>query len=118
MKRTAGILLCLVLVLSSSAPAFANDPKGKLTRGLANTLSAILEVPQNIDIEWKAGNNAAVGCFTGPFSGIFWGVSRLVSGAWDILTFPFPQPAGYESVIQPEYVQRDVQTHFIESRGK
>jgi len=118
MKRFLAVMVLVVFVFSLSTPVFANEPKDKLSRGLVNTLSAILELPQNIDMEWKASNNAAVGIFTGIFKGMFWGVSRAVSGLWDIITFPFPQPADYNSVIEPEYVQRGVQTHFITAKQK
>lgn len=112
------LVVIVSLFLSFVLPAFANEPKDKLSRGVANVLSAVLEVPQNIDIEWKLSKNAAVGMFTGLFKGLFWGVSRCASGLWDIVTFPFPKPADYNSVIQPEYVQRGVQTHFITDVAK
>lgn len=107
-----------VLFLSYISPVFANEPKDKLSRGASNVLSAIFEVPQNIDIEWKQSKNAGVGIFAGLFKGIFWGVSRCVSGLWDIVTFPIPNPEHYNSIIQPEYVQRGVQTHFLSDEQK
>jgi putative exosortase-associated protein (TIGR04073 family) len=123
-KKEVDMRIFIVLVvigslfLSLALPAFANEPKDKLSRGVVNVLSAVLEVPQNIDIEWKLSKNAAIGMFTGLFKGLFWGASRGVSGLWDILTFPFPKPTDYNSVIQPEYVQRGVQTHFITDVAK
>ncbi|MDD5594955.1 MAG: exosortase system-associated protein, TIGR04073 family [Candidatus Omnitrophica bacterium] len=101
------------LVLSFMAPVFANEPKDKISRGVVNVLSSVLEVPQNIDIEWKQSKNAVIGVFAGTLKGLFWGVSRCVSGLWDLVSFPFPKPNNYNSVIQPEYVQRGVQTHFL-----
>ncbi len=51
--RTFGVLaVILALCFGFIAPVFANEPKDKLLRGTANVLSAALEVPQNIDIEW------------------------------------------------------------------
>jgi putative exosortase-associated protein (TIGR04073 family) len=113
MKRYLVLVVIGVLLLSIAAPVFATEPKDKLFRGTANVLSAIVEVPQNIDIEWKNSKNAGVGMFTGFFKGMFWGCARLVSGVWDIVSFPFPKPADYNSLIQPEYVKRGVQTHFL-----
>jgi len=107
------LLVIVSLFLSFVTPVFANEPKDKLSRGTANVLSALLEVPQNIDIEWKQSKNASVGIFTGFFKGSFWGAARCVSGLWDIVTFAFPKPADYNSIIQPEYVKRGVQTHFL-----
>jgi putative exosortase-associated protein (TIGR04073 family) len=124
LKKEVDMRIFIVLVvigslfLSFLMPAFANEPKDKLSRGVANVLSAILEVPQNIDIEWKLSKNAGIGMFTGLFKGLFWGAARCGSGLWDIVTFPFPKPSDYNSVIQPEYVQRGVQTHFITDQPK
>lgn len=118
MRKILVTVMLVLLILSFLAPAFANEPKEKLTRGLANVLSAVIEIPQNIDIEWKLSKNAGVGIFTGFFKGMFWGVARCASGLWDIVTFPFPKPVDYNSVIQPEYVQRGVQTHFIIDQPK
>lgn len=117
--RTFGVLAVIVaLCFSFIAPVFANEPKDKLFRGTANVLSAALEVPQNIDIEWKQSKNAVVGIFAGLFKGLFWGLARGVSGLWDIVTFPFPKPADYNSIIQPEYVKRGIQTHFLSDEQK
>jgi len=113
MRMFLVLLVIGSLFLSFITPVFANEPKDKLSRGAANILSAVLEVPQNIDIEWKQSKNAAVGIFTGLFKGLFWGAARCVSGLWDIATFAFPKPNDYNSVIQPEYVKRGVQTHFL-----
>ncbi len=113
MKKFSVLALIAVLLLSFVASVSAAEPKDKISRGLVNMLSAVLEVPQNIDIEWKASHNAAIGIFTGVFKGLFWGVARWASGLWDIATFAFPKPADYNSVIQPEYVKRGVQTHFL-----
>lgn len=115
--RTFLILVIIVtFCFGLLTPVFANDPKDKLFRGAANVLSAPLEVPQNIDLEWKQSNNAAVGIFAGFVKGLFWGLARGVSGLWDVVTFPFPKPADYNSVIQPEYVKRGVQSHFLNNK--
>ena len=113
MKKFSILVLMAVLLLSFAVPAFATEPSGKLFRGAANVLSSLLEVPQNIDIEWKKSKNAGVGIFAGLFKGFFWGLARAGSGLWDVVTFPFPKPSGYNSIIQPEYIQRGVQTHFL-----
>jgi putative exosortase-associated protein (TIGR04073 family) len=112
MKACAILLVLVALCFSFMAPAFANEPKDKICRGTANLFSGFLEVPQNIDIEWKKCN-PVTGTVTGLFKGLFWGIARTVSGVWDIITFPFPSPDKYDSAIQPEYVQRGIQTHFI-----
>ena len=118
MKKFGVLAVTVALCFSFIAPVFANEPKDKISRGIVNVLTSVLEVPQNIDIEWKQSKNAAIGIFAGLFKGLFWGVSRCASGFWDLVTFPFPKPDNYNSVIQPEYVQRGIQTHFISDEQK
>jgi len=113
MKKALILAVIGVLFLSFITPVFANEPKDKLSRGVANILSALVEIPQNIDIEWKQSKNAGIGILTGFFKGLGWACARFGSGAWDVLTFAFPKPDNYNSVIQPEYVQRGVQSHFM-----
>jgi putative exosortase-associated protein (TIGR04073 family) len=113
MKTISVLIVIAALVLSITSFVCANEPKDKVARGVANVFGSVLEVPQNIDIEWKQSNNAGIGIFTGLFKGMFWGVARGFSGLWDIVTFPFPSPHDYNSIIQPEYVKRGVQTHFL-----
>jgi putative exosortase-associated protein (TIGR04073 family) len=118
-KKEVDMRLFLVLVvigslfLSCIAPVFANEPKDKLARGVANVFSAVVEIPQNIDMEWKESKNAVTGIFAGFFKGLGWGAARCISGLWDIVSFPFPKPDGYNSLVQPEYIKRGVQTHFM-----
>lgn len=118
MKRALILVVIGSLFISLITPVFANEPKDKLSRGVANVLSAPLEILQNIDIEWKLSNNAATGIFAGLFKGLAWTCGRLMSGAWDILTFALPKPKDYNSIIQPEYVQRGVQSHFLNQEQK
>ena len=113
MRKFLVLVVLLVVCFGLLKPVFATEPGEKLARGVSNVLSAVLEVPQNIDIEWKASNNAGVGIVAGFFKGAFWGVSRAVSGLWDIVSFPFPKPVDYGSIIQPEYLTRGEQTHFL-----
>jgi putative exosortase-associated protein (TIGR04073 family) len=97
----------MVAILSFGfiAPVIAADNPGeKLTRGTANVLSCVLEVPKQIDIEWKASNNMAIGILTGLFKGVAYGIGRLVSGVYDIVTFPVNIPKGYESLVKPDFV--------------
>ena len=108
------VLILLVTLCASFIPmAYAKTPGDKLTRGIANALSGGLEVPKNIDEEWKASKNAAVGIFAGLFKGICWGMARTFSGLWDVLTFPFPLPKDYDSVVLPEYLWSTEHTHLI-----
>ncbi len=118
MRIAAIVVMVCVLVSGVCVGAFANEPKDKLSRGVANVFSSVLEIPQNIDTEWKESKNAVVGCLAGTFKGLFWGLARAASGLWDVATFAFPLPEEYGSIIQPEYVQRGQQTHLVTDKEK
>ncbi|HOW36442.1 MAG TPA: exosortase system-associated protein, TIGR04073 family [Candidatus Omnitrophota bacterium] len=118
MKILVALVVCGALCFSLVTSASAGEPKDKLARGATNVLSAVLEIPQNIDTEWKESKNAGIGIVVGLFKGLFWGVARGASGVWDIVTCPIPNPENYGSVIQPEYVKRGVQTHFLSDEQK
>lgn len=99
-------LLVVVMALGFITCAYATNPGEKLSRGAANVLSGPVEIPLCMGEEWKASNNAVIGITLGLFKGIFWGIARSASGLYDILTFPFPVPQNYESLIKPDYVWR------------
>ncbi|HAJ56992.1 MAG TPA: hypothetical protein DCL35_04405 [Candidatus Omnitrophica bacterium] len=104
MKKVLALAVVAVMVFSLSAPAFAKTPTDKLTRGVANVLTGVLEVPQTIGQEWQKSDNFAIGAFCGLFKGIVQAVIRTGSGAWDILTFPLALPKDYEPLYHPDYV--------------
>lgn len=99
------ILAVVFSLLISVMPAYAKNPGDKLKRGLANVCgSFILEIPKTMGEEWEQSNNAALGCTTGFFKGIFRSVARMGSGLWDVLTFPISIPGDYEPIFDPDYV--------------
>ncbi|MFC1674651.1 exosortase system-associated protein, TIGR04073 family [Candidatus Omnitrophota bacterium] len=104
MKKTLGLILVVVLILSISSMAYAKGPADKLARGIGNIYTAIFEIPQTIDEEWTASNNAAIGIFAGLVKGTGCAAMRILSGVWDIVTFPAAAPAGYEPLFKPDYV--------------
>lgn len=105
MKKLLIVVLALVVILSATPLIYAKSPTDKLTRGLANVLGGeVLEIPKNIDLEWKNSNNAAVGITLGMIKGLCMGVARFISGAWDILSFPAAIPEGYEPILKPDMV--------------
>ncbi len=113
MKNFVIILLaCAVLLGYTSALYAAKDTGEKLTRGVANVLSGVLEVPKTIGEEWKASNNAFVGVVAGTFKGLAWWIARTGSGLWDVVTFPFPLPSNYDPLFKPDYVWRDTTSDF------
>ncbi|MFC1804247.1 exosortase system-associated protein, TIGR04073 family [Candidatus Omnitrophota bacterium] len=104
MKKVVSIVLALVLIVGLSSVAFAKSPADKLTRGIGNVLTGILEIPQTIDEEWTASNNAAIGIFAGAVKGTALAIGRIFSGIWDIVSFPAAVPKDYEPLYKPDYV--------------
>ena len=109
MKKVLTMLVVSVFMFVSIAPAFAaSNPGEKLSRGVANVFSSVLEIPKQIDVEWKAAaknkSNVGAGIVAGSLKGLAYMVGRLGSGVWDVISFPFKVPKNYEPVMKPEYV--------------
>lgn len=79
----------------------------KLGRGVLNIVTCWLEIPRNVAIQWEQ-TDPITGLFVGGAKGIGWGFARLVTGAYETLSFPFPVPPGYVAMIEPEYIVQDV----------
>ena len=104
MKKSLIVVLAIFVFLGMVTITYAKTPSDKLSRGIANLPGGLMEIPKNIDLEWKASKNAAVGIFAGTIKGVVMGVARIGSGLWDILTFPAAVPKGYEPLLKPDLV--------------
>jgi putative exosortase-associated protein (TIGR04073 family) len=105
------MMVCAV-VTSAWQPATASEPMQaskalvKLGRGATNTATGWVEVPKKIQ-ETSKKSGAGLGWSWGLLRGLGHGFVRTAAGAYEVVTFPFPAPPGYESVIFPEYVFTD-----------
>jgi len=97
------ILLIFVIFASFSDFAYAENALVKLGRGVVNTATGWLEIPQKI-YATSRDKNVLVGITVGTAKGVGWSIMRTAAGIYDIVTFPFPIPKSYESVIDPAYV--------------
>ena len=105
MRKVLVLALVAVVLLSTTGILYAKTPSDKLARGVANVLGGdLLEIPKNIDLEWKASNNAVIGILVGLVKGVVMGIGRFGSGAWDIVTFPASVPKDYEPLMKPDFV--------------
>ena len=104
MKRLLIGVLVLIVLLSMTPISFAKTPADKLSRGIANIPGGLLEIPKNIDQEWKNSKNATIGIVVGLAKGLVMGVARMGSGLYDILTFPAALPKDYEPLMKPDMV--------------
>jgi len=105
MKRSTLLILGL-LILSCSAPAFAEDYPAyaghKLGRGLANTALGWTDI---------FVSQEKIGDARGPVPGLFWGtidglgnaVKRTATGIYETATFPIKTSENADPVIQPEF---------------
>lgn len=110
MRRLVVVLLFIALFFSA-APSYAGisiPPQvEKLKRGASNMVLGGVEVPKymiieaaNAEPEWRA---SFMGIFYGTFKGVGKGAVRILSGAYDVLTFPINYPDNYASIVSPDY---------------
>ncbi len=100
------ILLSYVMATAlfmTVSPALAGNPLTKLGRGLTNIVFSPFEYFTNTQ---KAGDRRGVlsGAFEGLLAGTYYMVGRILTGAYDVVTFPIPAPEGYEAVMKPDTV--------------
>ncbi|MCL5269758.1 MAG: exosortase system-associated protein, TIGR04073 family [bacterium] len=119
MKWTKYACLAAIVFTFAMGTAFAgSDPlyreqsdaakmMHKLGRGVTNVLTCWVEVPRNIAIEWER-TDPVTGFIMGTVQGVGWGFARFATGVYDTVTFPFPVPPGYVSMLDPEFVITDI----------
>ena len=109
----SGLLVALVVLASapsaSAEPMDAGKAFSKATRGLCNTITGWVEIPKRVH-ETSQQDGALSGLTWGLLRGLGHGFIRTAAGLYELVTFPFPAPPGYQSVIQPEYVFTDEST--------
>ena len=81
----------------------ASGAFSKLGRGAVNTVTGWVEVPKRIH-ETAQRSGPWAGITWGLLRGLGYGFIRTAGGLYEAVTFPFPAPPGYRSVIQPEYI--------------
>ncbi len=95
-------------------PAYADAEKdgvaqragAKLVRGVVNVGTGWTEIVKQPYLIGKQQGWLA-GTFRGTIEGLGMVVARTVGGAYEILTFPFPIPPGYQPMVEPSYVWED-----------
>ncbi len=101
-KKMLSMILCLAFLVSFSSVAQAQNPFRKLGRGVVNVVTSPFEILTQI-AEVSEEEGAMTGFSWGLLKGCFNTVGRAVVGVYEIATFPFPIPAGYEPIIdEPE----------------
>lgn len=100
MKRLAGLLLAITLLIVFSSSAYAQNPAAKLGRGVVNSLTGLWELPKDILTTYKSeGGPKAL--TIGFARGLVMGVYRTLVGLYEVVTFVIPAPAGYRAITDP-----------------
>lgn len=109
-RSAARYILPVVLFLSLtiSPNASADDFESgkaftKLVRGAVNIITGWVELPKRI-LETSEASGAVTGFTWGTLRGLGYGFIRTAGGAYEVVTFPFPAPAGYLPIMNPDYV--------------
>jgi putative exosortase-associated protein (TIGR04073 family) len=75
----------------------------KIVRGLSNVTLGWLELPKQVYITIHQ-DGVAMGLSVGTLKGIGMTLVRTLSGAGEVLTFPFPYPGFYNPYFEPAFV--------------
>jgi len=103
MSRTVpSIAAALLLVALVASSASAQSAPRKLGRGLAAMTTSFLEVPGNM-VDQTRKRGPAEGIPLGFALGLGMIVPRVLVGVYEFVSAPFPFPAGYQPILEPEF---------------
>ena len=101
--KTKWWLPIVMMTLLQSGPAWA-DAATKLARGASNAGLGWFEIINEMGNE-SDRRGPIIGMGSGAIRGAVFGIVRMAAGAYEIVTFPFPNgKRGYAPVVQPESV--------------
>ena len=107
-KRDLGVLMSALVIAFSVGLMFwpviarADTPLEKAGRGLAGLTTPFLEIPGNI-VTTSEREGALAGWTEGLAKGLGMAIVRPAVGAYELASAPFPAPANYEPILEPEY---------------
>ena len=96
------VLAAGLLVLLAAPPASAETAGRKFLRGLAGMTTAFLEVPGNMVAETRT-HGPAEGLPLGFAKGLGMIIPRVLVGVYEFLSAPFPAPADFRPILEPEF---------------
>ena len=103
-KRRRWTVVSILAIVLSVLPAasHADTAARKFGRGLAAMTSGFLEVPGNMVAETRA-KGPGEGIPLGFAKGLGMIVVRELVGVYEFVSAPFPFPADYRPIIEPEF---------------
>jgi putative exosortase-associated protein (TIGR04073 family) len=96
------LLVAVPLLLVLVPPVGAQTAPDKFLRGLAGMTTSFLEVPGNMVAQTRK-RGPAEGIPLGFALGLGMIVPRTLVGVWEFISAPFPLPADYAPILDPEY---------------
>ena len=100
--RLAACVLAVAILLPGIAEAKKYTSARKVGRGLAAMTTGFLELPGNI-VQMNREKGAGWAMTLGFATGLGKLVTRHLVGVYEFLTAPFPVPAGYKPILEPEF---------------
>lgn len=119
MKKVCAMLICLMAVsvipCPSARAAELEEPgtrMRKLQRGFLNIALSPMDVFAELK-KSKKEENIIPGWVGGLGRGSVFAVGRVLTGAFEMVTFFVPVPSNYEPIVQPEFAWQ----HFDDQAG-
>lgn len=104
MKKLMALFLAFVIIVFSASPGYCETPAfRKFRRGFCNILTFHLEFVHQMKKEGdKGGNDRAM--TIGIVKGIGMTAARILTGVYEVATFPLPIPSDYKPILNdPEF---------------
>lgn len=95
-----GLVMAIAVPLPAAAAKYSAGRK--FGRGLAAMTCGFLEVPGNV-VQTSREKGPVWGVTLGFAEGLGRLVVRELVGVYEFVSAPFPAPAGYKPILQPEY---------------
>ncbi len=102
-KSVLSIMLVICLSVGAVSPCHANSAVRKLGRGIANVVTSPLEVCVSVYHIFSTEGPAAAATY-GVVDGVVKTTMRAGVGVFEVITFPFPFPAEYDPILEPEFL--------------
>jgi putative exosortase-associated protein (TIGR04073 family) len=101
-RLTVCAAACAAVLVLVPELAHAQSAARKAGRGLAGMTTSVLEVPGNV-VKMTDERGPGWGFTLGFVQGLGMIPVRTLVGVYEFVTCPFPLPAGFEPIIEPEF---------------